>query len=68
MDAEGNITRIIECEFAYTLPVRAAEHYPDILMDEKKFVESFEDVYEDPLTQNYVNGGNFMQNSLNVIR
>jgi hypothetical protein len=48
VDDKGNITGIIDWEFASTLPARAAEHYPEFLSDEERFVYLFEDFYSDP--------------------
>jgi hypothetical protein len=48
VDDKGNITGIIDWEFASTLPARAAEHYPEVLSDEEHFIELFEDCYSDP--------------------
>lgn len=48
---DGSIAGIIDWEFAVTLPLRAAEHYPLILADKSRFQERYEDVFDDPLAE-----------------
>ena len=48
VDDKGNITGIIDWEFASTLPAQAAGHYPEVLSDEEYFLEVFEEIYSDP--------------------
>jgi aminoglycoside phosphotransferase (APT) family kinase protein len=51
VDEEGNITGIIDWEFASMLPKQASEHYPVFLIDENNFIEWTEDVYDNPLAE-----------------
>lgn len=44
---KGTLTGIIDWEFANTLPLQAAEHYPGFLAEKDGFVEAYKEVYED---------------------
>jgi serine/threonine protein kinase len=51
VDENGSITGIIDWEFAGTLPLQSADHYPLLLADKQKFTEITEDIYSDPLAE-----------------
>lgn len=48
VDENGNLTGIIDWEFASTLPPRAAEHYPKLLSNEFVFTKYTKGVFSDP--------------------
>jgi Phosphotransferase enzyme family len=51
VDETGSITGIIDWDFASTLPLQSAEHYPLLLADKEKFVSITEDISSDPLAE-----------------
>src|SRR5205085_5235795 len=51
VDDNGNLTGIIDWEFASTLPPRAAEHYPKLLSNESIFTKYTKDVFSDPQSE-----------------
>lgn len=51
VDEEGSITGIIDWEFASTLPLQAAEHYPLFFTDEEKFIDIMGGIYDDPRSE-----------------
>ena len=44
----GDLLGVIDWEFANTLPSQAVEHYPVFLADRARFVNRFEEFYDDP--------------------
>lgn len=51
VDDNGNLTGIIDWEFASTLPPRAAEHYPKLLRNESGFAKYTKHVFSDPRSE-----------------
>jgi Phosphotransferase enzyme family len=47
VDTQGNITGIIDWEFATTLPPQASEHYPAFLANELGFIDQTSNIYPD---------------------
>jgi Phosphotransferase enzyme family len=47
VDTQGNITGIIDWEFASTLPLQASEHYPSFLANELGFIDQTSHIYPD---------------------
>ena len=46
----GSITGIIDWEFACTVPAQATDHFP-LLLRKDRFIEEFQDTYDDPETE-----------------
>jgi Phosphotransferase enzyme family len=51
VDTQGNITGIIDWEFASTLPSQAAEHYPQFLANDLGFIHQTSDIYPDAVVE-----------------
>jgi serine/threonine protein kinase len=51
VDENGDLTGIIDWEFASTLPPRAADHYPKLLSNESVFTQYTKDVFSDPQSE-----------------
>jgi hypothetical protein len=49
--SDGTLLRIIDLEFANTLPPQAVEHYPSFLGNRAEFVEHYEGLFDDPTTE-----------------